>query len=383
MVVGTVVMRAFVYNQRMSETKNNHYVPRFYLKSFLDDDGKIWKLDKTNKEIYHPDKLNAECSKKNLYTVNDKISSQDVMFVAKLFDIENNNMYMSTLTHLVHFLNDEVGNLYSIKSKKYPEVIQKIDRVLEAKINNTEYSRTQEIIITELFENRFLPIYENIIREESIIFIEQDVKESIALYNCLNITYFVCCYLNKKIKSLGVDGVKDLKREIIAPIPYYDLLSYIMLQYFRTKSVIEKIKNTSNNENIQNYFNVNSKNFSFLFMYLGMVNTLRNCIYEDSNSKIVLIKNGSNVDFIVSDTPCINIYSSFVKNRQLEDDELELFFPLSPKLAILFTGKTCYKDTDTILQLKDKDIDTFNLAILNLAERYAYANTQDVLKRYI
>lgn len=62
-----------------SSTKKNHYVPRFYLKSFLKD-GVVYQRDLTNNKIYPISNLMEVCKKNNLYTIQDKITRYDITF---------------------------------------------------------------------------------------------------------------------------------------------------------------------------------------------------------------------------------------------------------------------------------------------------------------
>ena len=185
----------------MSNTKKNHYVPRFYLKKFCDTDNRIWKLDKTNNNIYHPETLNSECSKKNLYTIKNKISEQEIDIIIKVFNLNENKIILETLMHLVYFLNDEIGNLFSVIYSKDRKIEKQINNALNKGLNNNDISRTQEILITELFEQRFIPIYEQIIQTNSIDFIEQKYdEETLAFYSCTNLTKICVYILAKKIR---------------------------------------------------------------------------------------------------------------------------------------------------------------------------------------
>ena len=104
--------------------------------------------------------------------------------------------------------------------------------------------------------------------------------------------------------------------------------------------------------------------------------------YNDTAFKFILLKNETNVGFITSDYSCINIYSSFIKDRFLQEREIEFLFPLSPKLSILVTDKTCYT-TNNISIVQEKDIDIYNKTILDMAHRYIYSNSKNILKRYV
>ena len=368
----------------MNRTKNNHYVPRFYLKQFCDIDNKIWKLDKTNNNIYHPETLNSECSRKNLYTVKNKISKTEEDIIIKIFNLKN-EMIIETLRHLVYFLNDEIGNLFSVKYSKDREIEKKINDILNKGLNNNGISRTQEILITELFEQRFIPIYEQIIRTNSIDFIEQkyDDEESLTFYSCINITKFVYIYLKRKLECLANAKIpNDIQTANITDNHFYNFVLFILLQELRTYNVIKQLQEAPALSKLKQYIDINNENFSFLSMIMLLLTFTEKLFFKDTAFKFILLKNETDISFITSDCPCVNIYSSFIKDRLLQEHEIEFLFPLSPNLSILVTDKTCYT-TNNISIVQEKDIDIYNKTIINTAHRYVYSNSKNVLQRYI
>lgn len=307
----------------MNNTKNNHYVPKFYLKQFLDIDQKIWKLDKTNSKIYHPNNLKTECSSKNLYTVKNKITSTDVDIIVKLFELDKKEMHKKTLNYLVVFLNDEIGKLLKVKYSKDTNIEKIINDSLNNDLNNSDISRTQELLITELFENKFIPIYEQIINTGSIDFINQEINESIALYLCTNITKFVYKYLERKCEQLVNSKFPNGSAFTIKTNIYFDLILYFFFQELRTDNVIKKLRESLVSSGIQEYINVNNENFSFLTMAMLLIVMAEKMFYINTPFKFILIKNNTNLKFITSDCPCINIYSSFIEDRLLQEHEIK------------------------------------------------------------
>ena len=384
MVIMTVHNRFLIYDICMNNTKNNHYVPKFYLKKFCDIDNRIWKLDKTNNNIYHPETLNSECSKKNLYTVKSKISETEIDIIIKIFDLNKKTMLLETLMHLVYFLNDEIGNLFSIKYSKDIEVEKQINDTLNKDINNNGISRTQEILITELFEQRFIPIYERIIHTNSIDFIEQKYgEESLTFYSCINITKFVYIYLQRKLESIVNAKIpNNLQIVTITDNIFYNFVLFILLQEVRTYNVIKQLQEVPALSKLKQYIDLNNENFSFLSMIMLLLTFTEKLFFKDTAFKFILLKNETDISFITSDCPCVNIYSSFIKDRLLQEQEIEFLFPLSPKLSILITDKTCYA-TNNISIVQGKDIDIYNKTIINTAHRYIYSNSNKVLQRYI
>lgn len=367
----------------MNNTKNNHYVPRFYLKNFLDDDNRIWKLDKTNLKIYHPYNLNAECSKKNLYTGKNKITKTDVdIIIIRLFELDKRKMQKTTLNHLVVFLNDEIGKLLNINYPKDPNIEKRLNDSLNNDLNNNDISRTQELLITELYENKFLPIYERILNTNSIDFINQTIDDSIALYSCINITKFVYKYLQIKFEQLTNSRFHNKNIFTIKENTYFDLILYFFLQDLRTCNVIRNLQESLALSRLQEFVNINNENFSFLTISMLLITIAEKLFYINSPFKFILMKNETNINFVTSDCPCINVYASFIETRLLQEHEIEFLFPLSQNLALLMTDKICYT-LNNIHIVKDIDMDVYNKTIIKTAQRYVYANSRNLLERYI
>ena len=365
----------------MNNTKNNHYVPRFYLKNFLGTDQKIWKLDKTNSKIYHPNNLKTECSTKNLYTVKTKITKSEVDIIVKLFNLDKKEMHRKTLNHLVIFLNDEIGKMIEIKYSTDRNIEKFINDSLSRNLNNNNISRTQEILITELFENKFIPVYEQILNTKSIDFLNQKITDSIALYACSNITMFVYKYLAKKCEQLTNTNLPTIPELQLEKNIYFDLILYFFLQDLRTDSVIKQIRESLALSKLKEHIDINNENFSFLTISMMLILMAEKIFYVNSPFKFVLIKNNTNLKFVTSDCPCVNIYSSFIEDRLLQEHEIEFLYPLSPNLSLLMTDKTCYT-SNNILIAKEKDIDMYNKTIVKTAKRYIYADSYDLLKKY-
>ena len=366
----------------MSNTKNNHYVPKFYLKNFFDSNKCIWKLDKKNNEIYSVNNLNSECSKKNLYTVKQKISPEDIKIALMVFKMENREMYVKTINYLSIFLNDEIGNLFLIKYPKNKEIEFALNNSINKYLNNSDLSRTQEILFTEFYEKRFIETYNKIIETSSIDFLRQKIEENISVYTCANITNFVYSYLNHKLNKIAQQKeLSEFKPIKLEQHQYYDFILYFLMQSLRTERFLNEIQGTPQKSKLDKHVNINNRNFAFLCMNIMLIILVKCLFYPKSPFRFILIKNKSNTDFITSDCPCSNIYASFRTEKLLLEHEIEFLYPLSPKLALLMTYRECYISNNIVVN-KDKDIDIYNKTILKNANRFIYANSEDLLKKY-
>lgn len=264
------------------------------------------------------------------------------------------------------------------------QIEKQINDTLNKGLNNNGISRTQEILITELFEQRFIPIYERILQTNSLDFIEQKYdEESLTFYSCINITKFVYIYLQRKLEGLANAKIPyDIQTAKITDNHFYNFVLFILLQEVRTYNVIKQLQEAPALSKLKQYIDINNENFSFLSMIMLLLLFTEKLFFKDTAFKFILLKNETNISFITSDCPCVNIYSSFIKDRPLQEHEIEFLFPLSPKLSILITDKTCYT-ANNISIVQERDIDIYNKTIINTAHRYIYSNSNNVLQRYI
>ena len=384
----------------LCNTKDNHFVPQFYLKSFLDISNNIYLGDKKNNKCYRTKDLKSIAFKTNLYTITEKISNNDIEWFRKTLKLSvDNSMAQTYLSTLVCFLNDELANLFSIKTSN-KECQEILDREIKSLINE-EISRNQELLFS-LYENDFYKIYIDIL-EQKHINLPLQPAEGPFLYLALKITQFIYSLLAKKAHLSVAEELKEIKQDDqeiledliklkemkIEPNGYYDLWHYILIQYFRTEKIIgfwglpEETRKRLNT--IEKANGVNSENVMFLIIHYQTLNLLEKLIQDDF--KLILIKNETEMNFITSDNPAVNPYSSIAGKRALQDGEFEIYFPLSPKLAILcsknFLHKNYDKDLSEVKLTSMDEVDYWNKLILHDANRYIYTTSENIVKKYI
>ena len=98
-------------------------------------------------------------------------------------------------------------------------------------------------------------------------------------------------------------------------------------------------------------------------------------LYRDRRLyKIVLLKNNSNVEFITGDKPVINTY--WDKETLSLPDEIELYYPVSPKLSVLLTKAENYNGSNNLL-LNEKEVIMYNSLNVKNAHRQVYAMSEE------
>ena len=162
-------------SESLNHTKNNHFVPKFYLKSFLNKDNILFMKDLHTDTIYKKTEsaLKKVASKKKLYSIQNKITQIDIETFNKIFrarkpeqnsrnDIKNNFIHT-----LVSFLNDEMANLFKIRLENQIETEKLFNNYFKDKLNNNGISRNQETLIT-MYENDFINVYRDILKNKNL-----------------------------------------------------------------------------------------------------------------------------------------------------------------------------------------------------------------------
>lgn len=162
---------------------------------------------------------------------------------------------------------------------------------------------------------------------------------------------------------------------------YYDdtaedrmmFLFFITLQYMRTKkrrnAVIEEFKDE----------NINMRKIWPIFAHIGATN-IASGLHIEKEYRLVLLVNKTEIDFITGDQPLVNTYG--VKNKKvLEDNELEFYYPISPKLSVLITQDI--KDSKKIIITDEEKVFLYNDMIFNSHEEQIYANKEIHLEKYL
>lgn len=198
-------------------------------------------------------------------------------------------------------------------------------------------------------------------------------------------------YINEKIKKINKND--DSFNSILSQFPNRNIndlslfyfLTYILTQKMRTaeiKNITSKISPLNNTKNIYAK-KANHSNFLILVSHFYIHNLALNLISD--NYKIVLLNNESKLNFITSDLPVINIFSTVnelidrdKRLHELKKDEYELYFPLSPRKALILTKFPFFGNTT----LNEDDVKRYNGFIAKKASKYLYSDSEESLNGY-
>jgi len=148
-----------------------------------------------------------------------------------------------------------------------------------------------------------------------------------------------------------------------------NFLLFISEQYFRTKkmrSAIEKIPSQ------------NLKTIWPILRHIHASQMALNLYTTRDRYTLVLLKNGSHAPLLTGDQPIINT-KVVPEERDKPPEKLEMYYPVSPKLAVLLTEKEKGKTySPTVLHYEE--VERYNRMIVAHALEQVYSNCKPSLE---
>ena len=164
----------------------------------------------------------------------------------------------------------------------------------------------------------------------------------------------------------------------------FNFIFFICTQYFRTKAIKERwissFKPCLNNPNLGS-MNIKGENIHLenlahhFFWYIQ-----NSCVYnlKKKNAHLTLLINETDIPFITSDQPVINICANYQQLSE-ETKELILYYPISPNIAITINDENLEDE----IKLNVEKVDEYNNAIINASYQYIFADRLEVIERYM
>ena len=97
----------------------------------------------------------------------------------------------------------------------------------------------------------------------------------------------------------------------------------------------------------------------------------------ETTAKVTLIRNNTHVSFITGDQPIINLKYDY-SSGDISPTELELYYPISPYLALLINAKTMKNE----VTIDEKQVEELNQAILHASKDFIIGNSKELLELY-
>ena len=351
---------------------------------FFNNDGKIWRTDKSTGE---PRDFNSTLDigvENNLYTVVSKITSQDVAFLQALLLTPLTDIELNIIDNIVGILNDDFRSLDGLKisSKNHTkEISERLNLLLNDMLcSKRDVSRNQEELCT-MYEDDFYSVRDTILTSKSLdclyplptefrdpkyyMFFKVKAKA----YNMM--LKKMCNIIKKDAPEEFIyfkERIKKTKPKIVNT-PYYDLMFYSIFQMVRVPHFLHLFDEDGKAEKLRAN-GINIINVQFIYLHFETIRRLSSWHYQ--GLKPILVINQTSIPFITSDRPCFNIYGKLM-DCGYNSEAFELFFPISQDCALIYSKRSCYKDVHIIRESDENAINMWNKLIIDNANRYIFS----------
>lgn len=307
----------------MERKKSQHFVWRRYLQNWVYNGSLIYRLN--NNEI--KDRRPLKCACQKYFYKLDEITQRD-------------------LDLLVEVYIRDMGMLAQEHAKKiiavFSELIINRDKLLNIDPNNKDISHDLETLYINIEED-----YHSRIENDSIKFLDSLGDEDIAFF-------------------------ADRKSNA-------EFYLFLTTQYFRTKNLQEDYVGRAAifaglGESLKRSWSV----LRFIFAHI-MAMDLNNRIDMTS---LLLLQNKSDVPFITGDQPVINTKATYHSGTNDLPQELELYYPISPTVAILINPKWNWYYAGK-RQVTKAEATTYNNLIADASHQELFAQDKSHLVPYL
>lgn len=321
----------------VQKKKQQHYVWEHYLTSWHYNSSHVfcYRNDKKNIFPINPEKIAKEREFYKLKNINDtEIAFIEKIFIsptkhAELRDMNRN--WIGVFTYIFKFKEE----MHS-KGIRDDELYAKI----EVLINNLE-----EDLHTKI-EEKTIPILSSLI-EGNLIIKDDGSEDEATYYN----------------DTMG------------------NFILFLTTQYFRTKKM--KMSFIKVFQSLPEFKNMNPENIWNVLSHI-LSSNLGNTLYALRNEyKWSILMTNSDVSFITGDQPVINTFGNYSVIDTLKDknneDKFELYYPLTPKKALL-VSKTQYIGKSDFIEIDEGEVNRYNKLIFNAREEQVFSNNRDILE---
>ncbi|EOZ5676091.1 DUF4238 domain-containing protein [Morganella morganii] len=305
--------------------KEHHYVWQYYLKNWATEN-KVWFLSKNRKLILDSTKLIAK--ERNFYIVNEISTScmNKINKLLQLFPSDLQKIYISLLQHV---------------------------RILQ-KLNNSYEDST--------IKNK-----------------EIDVLFSAFKHNTLE-------DLHSDFEANVIPILKKLSNKDLSILNYENNLasftSFIGLQLTRTKS-FKSIIMALSKSNPTTWLSMDEIEESWwLISYMFGINIGHSIFSARKTNNYCLIINNSSIPFITGDIPVINAHPSISDEiKILTDDQMDIFYPISPNIAIMINSSN--QLPSGINYAQEEFVHKNNILIAKNSQVHIFGKTKESIEPYI
>jgi hypothetical protein len=151
---------------------------------------------------------------------------------------------------------------------------------------------------------------------------------------------------------------------------------YLSVQYMRTLKIESNLL-----EMTKKLSKINVKKIWPVLRIIYSTNIGWSLSADPKRFKLVFLKNESDLNFVTADQPVINTYAA--KSPNIEVEKLEMYYPLSPSLALLITDKKSHQNQTSIKELSIDEVNQFNKLIIDYSHEQVFSNDKETLQIYV
>ena len=313
--------------KRKQVKRNHHYVWSYYLKSWADgnDISYISKKGKISR-----DSVKGLAKETDFYKINP-LSDDDVALIRRFSKFSPPFLREEHESQLEHFLKLSYVSTSITSSGSDSKELKLLDKII--KHNSLENMHS---------------IYEDL----SVDVLKALSKGNIKVLNDSQNMIAFCAYLGHQISR-----TKSFKQNLIAASSGNALLR----------------------EEFPSEVKLLERNWWFISYMFGL--NIGFSLYESKDkNRHIYIRNETDIPFITSDNPIINIHPSVLKAKKSQDppEVCDFYFPISPEYAYMINQSSVYNS------LKDGidhgTVNKFNDAIYNKSYENVFASNNKVLE---
>lgn len=213
--------------------------------------------------------------------------------------------------------------------------------------------------------------------------VDEEIEEALHAMKCNKMEDLYA--LHEKQVILIIEALIKKKLEILEDNKnMINFMSFFGLQYMRTKKIKDKMKDKIKAlpclTNLEKNTAEAMQNGWWILSYWYGINIGCSLFLDRHKGVHSLLINNTDIPFITSDQPIINIHEC-VSNVVKEPREYtDLYYPISPNIAYLYNDSTQFPSGEVYMEAKD--INKLNIKMARNAHIHIFSNSSSLLEKY-